>query len=160
MSNPGHPTVSLPDPHTLADRALAHEQRRVRRWAVATAALWVLAASYCALNVVGFLVFFYPRIALDYEVLSDERGRPDVHVEPDVRQQAVAARRELVRYLAYLLLASLVAPLLLLVAGIGTTLFVLRSRRAVLDQIQGDLARLGRQLEVLVAHSHGPPPTA
>ena len=111
--------------------ATARERRRVRRWAIATTLLWILAAAYFLGLLWSYMVFIHP-------VLNEFLTNP-----------AAPARDNVVlgKVLIVELKALLFWPVLLAMAAISTTLFTLTSRRATLRQIQVSLANISAELK-------------
>ena len=113
----------------------SRERRRVRRWAIATTALWVVAAAYFVVLLSLYLVFLHPVI---HEFLTN----------PYARDGELSVH-------AYALIAGLKAlmfwPVLLALAAICTVLFTLASRRATLRQIQSSLTEISEQLTRLAS---------
>jgi len=121
-------------PKETVEKTIRRERRRVGIWAGATILLWLLTAAWCIANIWFYLVFFHPRLA-------------HLLTETAVNREASSHwMRVLADYLFY---ANVVWPVLLTVAAIVTVLFILRSRRATLRQIQASLAEISAQIRVL-----------
>jgi hypothetical protein len=120
---------------TIVDEITRRERRRVRVWAIASGALWVLAAAYL-LGLLWFYVCFLHPVFHEYFTSGE--------INPDV----IKPRMTLV---ITLLKALLWWPGLLFLAAASTTLFTLASRRATLRQIQASLAEISAQLKGLAA---------
>lgn len=120
---------------TIVDEITRHERRRVRRWAIATGVLWVLAAAYL-LGLVWFYAVFLHPIFHDYFTSGD--------LNPDEIKPPMTVMITLLKVLLWW-------PGLLFLAAASTTLFTLASRRATLRQIQASLAQISAQLERLAA---------
>lgn len=115
------------------ERVMRRERWRVRRWAIATAALWIITAAYLLGMLLVYAVFLHPRVHEHFTSAPDlaERGEPGM------------------MGMLVLLKASLWWPALLFAAAVCTTLFTLASRRATLRQIQASLAEISAQLHEL-----------
>jgi signal transduction histidine kinase len=122
------------------DQIVRRERRRVRLWAVATAALWIVAVVYLFGLVWVYAVLIHPVIN---EFFTGEYTNPD----------AAAAMKPRMMVVAKLLLASLYWPALLFLAAACTLFFTLASRRATLRQIQASLAEISAQLQALAART-------
>ncbi len=117
----------------IVDRIALDERRRLRRWAIATAALWLIVVVYL-LGLLGFyLVYIHPAL---HELLTDAQARKGA-----LTGHAQALITELI--------ALLIWPVLLLLAAGATIGFTLASRRATLRQIQASLAEISGQLKIL-----------
>lgn len=125
------------DQNRLASETFRQEQKRVRVWAGLTIALWIAAAGWAAAVSYSFLVFFYPKL-----------------VDSMIRAEGPAERMDtdFLRALAHFILYSnIVWPILLVAAAVCTTLFILKSRRATLQQIQERLAGISSQIRELAS---------
>jgi type II secretory pathway component PulF len=120
---------------TIVDEITRRERRRVRVWAIATGALWVLAVAYLLGLLWFYMVLLHPRF---HEFLTSEETGP-------------AQMQEFARVLISWFKALLVWPVLLFAAAACTTIFTLASRRATLRQIQASLADISEQLKGLTA---------
>jgi len=110
--------------------AVRREHRRVGLWAALTLAAWGAVAAYGVISTYLFLVYIYPKLA------------QFAQSEPPVRLD-----HEFIGILAYAILVSnVIWPVLLLAAAGLTVLFVLKSRRATLRQIQVSLAEISEQI--------------
>ncbi|MEZ5965471.1 MAG: hypothetical protein R3F56_16680 [Planctomycetota bacterium] len=116
---------------TDVDRIHERENRRVRRWAGVTVVMWALVAAYFAALGWGYLTYVHPALFVE---LSGDRVDPD-------------RMRAILRALLYGVWALALWPLLIVLAGAATTVFILASRRATLRQIHEGLARVSRQLD-------------
>ncbi len=125
-------TFATPD----VERIVRRERWRVRLWATATAALWIIAVVYLFGLVWVYAVLIHPVIN---EFFTGEYTNPD----------AAAAMKPRMVVVAKLLLASLYWPALLFLAAACTLFFTLASRRATLRQIQASLAEISAQLRQL-----------
>jgi hypothetical protein len=117
-----------------AARTMRRERLRMGLWTGATLFLWGLAATACIANMMGFMVFFYPLLT---QMVQESTKRPD-------------HGRFVMGVLAdYLFYANIIWPLLLTAAAACTVLFILRSRRATLRQIQASLAEISAEVRQL-----------
>jgi len=113
--------------------AVRREHRRVGLWAALTLAAWGAVAAYGVISTYLFLVYIYPKLA------------QFAQSEPPVRLD-----HEFIGILAYAILVSnVIWPVLLLAAAGLTVLFVLKSRRATLRQIQVSLAEISDQIRAM-----------
>jgi hypothetical protein len=126
-------TCATPD----IERIVRRERRRVRLWAMAAAALWIIAAVYLFGLVWVYAVLIHPVIINEF--FTGEYTSPD----------AAAAMKPPMVVVTKLLLASLYWPALLFLAAACTLFFTLASRRATLRQIQASLAEISVQLKQL-----------
>ncbi|MBE3070365.1 MAG: hypothetical protein IMZ66_09025 [Planctomycetes bacterium] len=113
--------------------AVRREHRRVGLWAALTLVAWGAVAAYGVISTYAFLVYIYPKLA---QFAQSEPPAPLDH--------------EFTGILAYAILVSnVVWPVLLLAAAALTVLFVLKSRRATLRQIQVSLAEISEQIRAM-----------
>jgi type VI protein secretion system component VasF len=119
--------------------AVRREQRRVGLWAALALLGWGAVAAYGVASTYFFLVFIYPKLAQFAQ--SESPARLD---------------HEFTGILAYAILVSnIIWPVLLLAAAALTVVFVLKSRRATLRQIQVSLAEISAEVRQL-AETRGP----
>lgn len=115
------------------EEIIRREQRRVRRWAIATTTLWIITAAYLFGLLCTYAVFIHPRISWFFT--ANEPSGFDM--------------KPVMRVTATMLLASLYWPALLLLSAACTLFFNLASRRATLRQIQASLTDISTQLREL-----------
>lgn len=121
---------------------VAHrERRRVRRWAIATIALWLLTAVYFVALLGAYLVFVHPVLN---EFLTNQEYR-----QGDLTEHA--------RVIITGLMALMYWPALLLLAAGCTIMFILATRRATLRQIQISLAEISTQLKAVAVQDEKEP---
>ncbi|MFQ5807551.1 MAG: hypothetical protein ACE5I3_13980 [Phycisphaerae bacterium] len=119
----------------LVDRIVRRERWRVRWWAIATAALWIITAAYLLGLLWFYAVFIHPVM---HEYFTSEYVAPD------------AMKPHMLVVIA-LLKALLWWPGLLFAAAVCTTFLTLASRRATLRQIQASLTEISVQLKALAS---------
>ena len=118
-----------------ADQITLRERRRVRRWAIATASLWIVTTAYLLGLLMAYAVFIHP--ILNEVLTNQEYATEDMPAE-------------LPRAIIIGLKALLAWPVLLFLAAACTTVFTLIARRATLQQIQAGLSQISEQLKVIV----------
>ena len=125
------------------DEISSRETRRVRRWAVLTIGAWVVLGIYLVVNLLVLRTYFYPSL---FSIAVD--------LDPEHwTQQRIG---EVMHYLGqYLFYSNVVWPVLLVVAALTTTLFILKSRQATLRTIRTSLTQIAQQLQELPTRELG-----
>jgi hypothetical protein len=121
-------------PQPALEQILQCERRRVRRWAIATGALWVITVGYLFSLIYFYATFLHP-------VFNEYFTTPDANPE---------AMKPRMRVVIYLLQAMLYWPILLFLAAACTVFFTLATRRATLRQIQASLAEISAELKARI----------
>jgi hypothetical protein len=123
-------------PRKTVDEVMRVEQRRLRLWGAATVALWVLGAASVFVSVLFYLTYLHPKL----RVLLSHPAEPSLPDHYAILMPFISD---------WMLITSVVALALMVLAAVCTVLFVVKSRHATLRQIRVSLAEISEQIKTL-----------
>ena len=157
--NPNDPATSPGPADERVLQTLHLQQRRLRWLTAAGVAFWVLAVVISMGVLVGFYVFYAPKVRqmlADYGAVGYLRvGGNQTTVDPAGDQRLANIEKALaihftMNYVATKgLLAVAISVVILSCATLATLLLVILNRRVTLGQINHSLARISEQLKAL-----------
>lgn len=131
---------NLSDPTLLVQQVLRSDRRRVRRLAVATVVLWILAAGGIPLFFGLFMAFIFPKTEqILREMITHQDG-----LDPQQLSNAAHVVLQAATKLSIVLVTGSVLALLL--AACGTVALVFAARRATLRQVNASLAEIAERM--------------